>query len=108
MISTTHAVLIVAVIAAVSFALRFVPYLLLGSRTTPKYITYLGTVLPYAIMGMLLIYCLRNTALLHAPHGIPEAIAISLTAGLQIWKKISLLSIVCGTICYMILVQAVF
>lgn len=108
MISQTHALGIVAVIAAVSFGLRFLPYLLLGRHTTPKYITYLGSVLPYAIMGMLLVYCLRTTTLTVYPHGAPEAIAIALTALLQIWKRISLLSIVCGTVCYMVLVQVVF
>lgn len=108
MISTTHAMGIVAVIALVSFALRFVPFLVLGHRKTPAYVTYLGAVLPYAIMGLLLVYCLRSTTVLVSPHGIPEAIAVTLTAGLQLWKKITLLSILCGTICYMFLVQVVF
>lgn len=108
MISTTHAMGIVTVIALVSFALRFVPFLVLGHRKTPAYVTYLGAVLPYAIMGLLLVYCLRSTTVLVSPHGIPEAIAVALTAGLQLWKKITLLSILCGTICYMFLVQVVF
>lgn len=108
MISTTHAIGIIAIIALVSFALRFVPFLVLGHRKTPAYVTYLGAVLPYAIMGLLLIYCLRSTPVLAAPHGLPEAIAIALTAALQVWKKITLLSILCGTICYMFLVQVIF
>ena len=80
-----------------------------GNHTqTLAYVTYLGAVLPYAIMGLLLVYCLRSTTVLVSPHGIPEAIAVVLTAGLQLWKKITLLSILCGTICYMFLVQVVF
>ena len=64
--------------------------------------------LPYAIMGMLVVYCLRNVSVTAAPHGLPELIAIIVTAGLQVWKKQSLLSILTGTVTYMLLVQLVF
>ena len=103
-----HSVLLIAVIALVTMALRFIPFLIFGSRQTPKYISYLGRVLPYAIMGMLVVYCLRNTTFTVMPFGIPELISCALVVGLHLWKKNTLLSILGGTVCYMLLVQVVF
>ena len=103
-----HSAALVAVIALVTMGLRFLPFLIFRGRETPAFIVYLGRVLPYAIMGMLVVYCLRGTSLLSAPHGIPELIATALVVGLHIWKKNTLLSIIAGTVCYMVLVQAVF
>jgi branched-subunit amino acid transport protein AzlD len=71
-------------------------------------ITYLGAVLPYAVMGMLVVYCLKNVSLLTAPHGIPEAIALLAVAALHLWRRSTLLSIFGGTAVYMLLVQMVF
>ena len=105
----THAVLMVAVTAAVTIALRFLPFLIFGgSRKTPAYVSYLGKVLPYAIMGMLVVFCLKNVSILAAPHGIPELISGALVVALHVWKRKTLLSIVAGTVCYMLLVQFVF
>ena len=104
-----HAALMVAVTAAVTITLRFLPFLIFGGeKKTPPYISYLGKVLPYAIMGMLVVFCLKNVSLLAAPHGIPELIAGAVTVGLHIWKRNTLISIVAGTVCYMLLVQLVF
>ena len=103
-----HSAALVAVIALVTMGLRFLPFLIFRGRETPAFIVYLGRVLPYAIMGMLVVYCLRNTDLAAAPHGIPELIATALVVGLHIWKKNTLLSIIAGTVCYMVLVQGVF
>lgn len=103
-----HAMLIVAVTAAVTIALRFAPFVVFGSRKTPEYISYLGRVLPYAIMGMLVVFCLKNVSFTAAPHGIPEFIGVAVTAGLHLWKRNTLLSIIGGTVCYMLLVQLVF
>ena len=104
-----HAMLIVAVVAIVTIALRFAPFVIFsGTKTTPPFVAYLGRVLPYAIMGMLVVYCLRNTQLAAAPHGAPEIIACAVVAGLHLWKRSTLLSIVGGTVCYMLLVQLVF
>lgn len=103
-----HSAALVAVIALVTMGLRFLPFLIFRGRETPAFIVYLGRVLPYAIMGMLVVYCLRGTSLLSAPHGIPELIATALVVVLHIWKKNTLLSIIAGTLCYMFLVQAVF
>ena len=104
-----HSALIVAVAAAVTIALRFLPFLIFGeNRKTPPLITYLGQVLPYAIMGMLVVYCLKGVDLTAAPFGIPEILGCALVAGLHIWKRNTLLSIGLGTVCYMLLVQFVF
>ena len=105
----THAIATIAVAAAVTMALRFLPFLIFGeNRTTPPIIAYLGRVLPYAIMGMLVVYCLKDVSILSAPFGIPEAIACAVVAGLHVWKRNTLLSIGAGTVCYMLLVQLVF
>lgn len=104
-----HAVLTIAVVALVTAGLRFLPFLIFGeNRTTPPLITYLGQVLPYSIMGMLVIYCLKDVSLTAAPFGIPEAIGCAVVALLHIWKRNTLLSIGAGTVCYMLLVQLVF
>ena len=104
-----HAVLTIAVVALVTAALRFLPFLIFGeNRTTPPLITYLGQVLPYAIMGMLVVYCLKGVTLTVSPYGIPEAIGCCVVALLHIWKRNTLLSIGAGTVCYMLLVQFIF
>ena len=104
-----HAILTIAVAALVTAALRFLPFLIFGeNRKTHAIITYLGQVLPYAIMGMLVVYCLKDVTLSAAPFGIPEAIGCMVVALLHIWKRNTLLSIGAGTVCYMLLVQLVF
>ncbi len=88
---------------------RFLPFLVFSSKKpTPKYIIYLGKALPCAVFGMLVVYSLKNVSLFSGTHGIPELIAIGVTAGLHLWKKQMLLSIAGGTIVYMLLVQLVF
>ena len=104
----THSILIVAVISVVTIALRFLPFLLFGRRKTPRFILYLGRVLPYAIMGMLVVFCLRGISFSEAPHGLPELISSAVVIVLHAWKRKTLLSIVGGTACYMLLVQLVF
>ena len=103
-----HAAALVAVVALVTIGLRFLPFVIFRGRETPKYIVYLGNVLPFAIMGMLVVYCLRNTSLAAPTFGIPETVSVALVALLHIWKKNTLLSIIAGTVCYMVLVQMVF
>ena len=88
---------------------RFLPFLVFRpKRPTPRYIQYLGRVLPGAIFAMLIIYCLRDVSLLQGSHGLLELIAIAVTVGLHLWKRQMLLSIAGGTICYMLLVQFIF
>ena len=101
--------LTVLVAALVTAGLRFAPFLIFGSgKEPPAIITYLGKVLPCAIMGMLVVYCMKDVSLVAAPFGLPEAIGCLIVAALHIWKRNSLLSIGVGTVCYMLLVQFVF
>ena len=72
--NVTHSVLMIAVIAMVTIGIRFLPFLLFGRKQkTPKAIAYLGRVLPYAIMGMLVIYCYKGISLVEQPYGIPAS-----------------------------------
>ena len=104
-----HDVLLIIVAVLVTMATRFLPFLIFGKkRKTPPIIEYLGTVLPCAIMGMLVVYCLKDVSFLRSPFGLPELIACAVVAVLHIWKRNSLLSIGGGTVCYMLLVQLVF
>lgn len=98
----------VAVIALVTAALRFLPFLLLRGKQTPPFVAYLGKVLPFAIMGMLVIYCLRHISFATMPFGIPELLACAVVVAVHVWKRNTLLSILSGTVLYMILVQLVF
>ena len=104
-----HEIAMVAIVAAVTILLRFLPFWIFGeNRTTPPLITHLGRVLPFAIMGMLVVYCLKDTTFTAAPFGIPELLCCALVAVLHVWKRSTLLSIGAGTLCYMLLVQYIF
>ena len=103
-----HTWTLVAVIALVTAALRFLPFLLFRSGKTPRLIERLGRTLPYAIMGMLVVYCLKDVSFVSGSFGIPEAIGCAAVALLHIWKRNTLISIGAGTVFYMILVQFVF
>ena len=88
---------------------RFLPFLLFPSgKPTPAYIRYLGKVLPAAVFGLLVLYCLRNVSLSGGSYGLPEGISILVVVVLHLWKRQMLLSIAGGTVCYMLLVQLVF
>lgn len=88
---------------------RFLPFLLFpAGKPTPKYIQYLGKVLPAAVFGMLVIYCLKDVSIFSGSHGIPELISIVSVILLHLWKRQMLLSIAGGTLLYMALVQLVF
>jgi branched-subunit amino acid transport protein AzlD len=108
-LSFGESLLIILVIAVITFGLRAAPFVLFSrTGTIPKVITYLGNVLPPAVMGMLIVYCLRNISVLDAPFGIPELIAVVTVAALHLWRKNNLLSILGGTAFYMVLIQFVF
>lgn len=101
--------LIILAVAVTTFATRVVPFLIFPKgKEIPPIIQYLGKVLTPAVIGMLVVYCLKSVSVLQAPHGIPEAIAVTVTAVLHVWKRNNLLSIGSGTILYMILIQMVF
>ena len=104
-----YSALLIAVVALVTITLRFLPFLIFGeNRQTPPVIAYLGRVLPFSIMGMLVVYCLKGVTLTAAPFGIPELLGCITVAGLHVWKRNTLLSIGVGTVVYMLLVQLVF
>ena len=104
-----HSAALVAAVAAVTALTRFLPFLLFGGKQQPpKAILYLGRVLPCAIMGMLVVYCLRNITPLSPPYGIPEAAGVLLAVLFHVWKRNTLLSIGGSTVVYMLLVQLVF
>ena len=108
-LTASESLIVILTIAAVTFLTRALPFLLFPDhRETPKYITYLGRVLPYAIIGMLVVYCLKETTLTAMPFGIPELIAITAVVLLHTWKHNTLLSIAGGTLLYMLMVQLVF
>lgn len=107
--SNVHSVLLIAVIAVVTICIRFLPFWIFKKeKKTPEYVTYLGKVLPYAIMGMLVVFCLKGVSVIEAPHGIPELLACLLVIGLHVWKRNTVFSILGGTACYMVLVQTIF
>jgi branched-subunit amino acid transport protein AzlD len=88
---------------------RFLPFFLFpAGKPTPKYIRYLGTVLPGAVFGLLVVYSLRDVSVLTGSHGLPELIALAVVTALHAWKRQMLLSVAGGTVCYMLLVQLVF
>ena len=105
-----HTLLLILVCAGVTIALRALPFLALGrgGGQPPALVRRLGERLPPAVMAILVIYCLRNTDVFAAPHGLPEIVSCLLVAVLHLWKRNTLISIAAGTAFYMFLVQAVF
>lgn len=105
--SNSYIIITIAIMAAVTALIRFFPFLLF-TKKVPKPVEYLGKVLPFALMGMLVVYCLKSVSFIKYPYGIPEAIAIATVALLHKWKHNTFLSIISGTVLYMVLVQVVF
>ena len=107
--SLTQQIITIGICVVGTMLTRFLPFLIFKEgRPTPKYVQYLGKALPLAIFGMLVVYCLRNVSVWSESHGIPEGIAVIVTAALHMWKRQMLVSIAGGTVCYMLLVQFVF
>jgi len=108
-LTVTQQILTIAVVVAGTMVTRFLPFLVFPpGKETPKYIKYLGDVLPPAVIGLLVVYCLKDVHFLSGNHGIPELAGVLSVALLHLWKRNMLLSIAGGTICYMLLVQLVF
>lgn len=105
----TQQIITIGMVVLGTMITRFLPFIVFpAGKPTPKYIQYLGKVLPGAVFGMLVIYCLKNVSILGGTHGIPEAISIILVICLHLYKRQMLISIAGGTIYYMLLVQFVF
>ena len=104
-----RAALIILAVALGTQLTRWIPFWLFPeNREPPKVVTYLGRMLPAAMMGLLVVYCLRGISWTAAPHGAPEVLSVAVVAVLHKWKGNVLLSIAGGTILYMLLVQVVF
>ena len=108
-LSVGKSLLIIFVVAVTTFSTRVIPFLVFPKgKAIPKTVQYLGKVLTPAVIGMLVVYCLKDTQVIVAPHGIPELISVAVVAVLHVWKRNNLLSIGVGTVLYMILIQVVF
>ena len=105
----TQQIVMIGTVVLGTMLTRFLPFLVFPSgKPTPKYIQYLGKVLPAAVFGLLVVYCLKGVNILVGSHGLPELISILVVIGLHLWKRQMLISIAGGTICYMMLVQLIF
>ena len=106
---TSYIWLLAAVVSMVTALIRFLPFWIFGGgRKTPPVVEKLGRVLPYAVMGMLVVYCLKGVEFSTLSGFLPALIATLVVVGLHLWKRNTLVSIVCGTISYMLMVQLVF
>lgn len=111
MIQMTDAQLLITILAAAAVTLltRALPFLIFPEhKRTPAFISYLGSVLPYALIAMLVVYCFKAVDLRSVPHGIPELIASAFVIFVHRWKRNLMLSIGGGTLLYMILIQFMF
>lgn len=109
MMTPLQTVVVVAIMALAIFGTRTLAFVAFpANRPTPRFVVYLGRVLPFAITAMLIVYCLKEVQVTAPPYGLPELIAILVVAGLFLLFKNSLLAIAAGTILYMVLVQLVF
>ena len=109
MANPKHALLIIIVMGFATLATRLLPVLIFGNgKKVPEYILYLGKVVPYTAMGLLIVYCLKDVSVFEAPHAIPEVIALAIVSGSYLWKRNSILSVVIGTLSYMLIVQLIF
>ena len=107
--SFTYSIIIIAVIAVLTFGSRIFPFLVFGrGGQTPAGVTYVGRVLPPAVMITLIVYCLKHIEPGVWPHGQPELISVAAVALLYKFTKNNLLAMVGGTVLYMVLIQAVF
>ena len=107
--SIGESIIFFVIISLTTMLIRVLPFLLFPeNKETPKYITYLGNVLPYTIISMLVIYCIKDISFIQSPYGLPEVISIAVIAILHVWKSNTFLSIGAGTVTYMLLVQFIF
>ncbi len=108
-ITTSQSLIIFGILALITFLLRATPFILFpDNKETPKYIEYLGKVLPNTIIAMLVVYCLKDVNIFTYPNTLPEIISIVAIVILHLWKRSTLLSIGGGTFIYMVLVQTIF
>ena len=102
-----HSWMIAIVISLTTIAIRFLPFVLFKNRT-PDFIMYLGKVLPMCAMAMLVVYCFRNVNFTATGRFVPELISGIIVILTYKWKHNTGLSIISGTIIYMVMVQNFF
>jgi len=108
-LTTLESLLIIGVIALTTLLTRALTFLIFsGDKKTPPVIEFLGKVLPFALVGMLVVYALRHVSVVQYPFGIPEAIAGIFVVVIHKWKHNLMLSIGGGTALYMVLIQMIF
>lgn len=104
--SVTEHIITIGFCVLATMLTRFLPFIIFrNNQSTPKYINYLGKALPGAIFAMLVIYCLKDVNVLNAPYGLYEFTAIIITIGLHLMKRNMLISILGGTLSYIIMVN---
>jgi len=102
-------IIMILPIAFGTFLTRALPFILFPEgKKQPKIVSYLGKVLPPAMMGLLVVYCLKDVSFTDMNSLLPTAIATAVITLLHLWKRNVLLSIGIGTVIYMALVQLVF
>lgn len=107
---TNTEILITALMVAIGTALlRFLPFIIISKSVAERrYIRFLGQMLPYSMMALLVIYCLKDINIIKFPYAIPELISITIIIVLHVIKRNVLISIGVGTVIYMFLIQVVF
>ncbi len=108
MIDYSYAFIVILVMGLVTMATRLLPVLVFDRKEVPDIILYLGNVVPYTAMGLLIVYCLKDVSPLSRNHMIPEIIALAVVSLSYLWKRNTIFSVLIGTILYMVLVQVVF
>jgi len=107
--TAAQALVTIAILAFGTAITRFLPFVFFpNAESAPRYVHYLGKMLPTAAISLLVVYCFRHVEFAAAPHGLPEVISVAVVAVLHIWRKNTLLSIAVGTVVYMLLVQLIF
>lgn len=96
----------VAIMALVTLLLRAIPFFIFrNKKETPEFIVYLGNMLPMAIMGMLVVYCLKGVTFAVVSEWLPVMVSVLSVIALHVWKRNTLLSILGGTVLYMFLIH---
>lgn len=105
--SVAERLITIFIIAAATILTRFLPFIIFKNNR-PQFVEYLAKFLPATMFGMLVVYCLKDISFFSGSHGIPEVAAVIAVIALHLYKRNVLLSVLGGTVCYMVLVQVIF
>ncbi|MBO6128827.1 MAG: AzlD domain-containing protein [Pseudobutyrivibrio sp.] len=104
-----HEIIVMLAMGIATLATRILPVLIFGrGKKVPDYILYLGKVVPYTAMGLLIVYCFKDLSITTKPHALPELIGMVIVVASYLWRRNTILSVVIGTVAYMIMVQFIF